>query len=117
MPDTLVLPPTIGLSFGSSLQSQARVLRAGFGSNYVQRQGDGLNPISRKYSVQFVNLLRVEAQEIEDFFTAHGGWQSFYFTIPGQDDPTLWICSDWTRSHVDRMIDTISASWEEVFVP
>lgn len=117
MTETLILPTKIGISFGSALSSQARVLRAQFGSQYVQRQGDGLNPINRKYSVQFVHLLISEAQYLDDFFRRHGGWEAFYYTVVGDVSPKLWVCSEWTRSHVDARIDSMTANWEEVFVP
>lgn len=117
MAETLILPPTIGFAFGSQMTSRARVLRAQFGHGYTQRQGDGKNPIERKYSVQFTNLLWEEANTLEDFFIARGGWEAFYYTKPGDDDPTLWICSNWTRTHTDAMTDGMSCDWEEVFIP
>lgn len=115
MADLLILPKTVGVNFGSEIESQHRVLKADFGYGYGQRQGDGLNSSMKRFRVNFTNLTRSEAQVLEQFFWAHGGFKSFRFTLPGEAQERFWVCEKHSRVYVDKMVDSISAEWEEVF--
>lgn len=112
---SIPLPPNVGVSVGSSLEESARVLKAQFGSGYAQRAGDGLNNIVGSYSVTFENLTRDEAAVIVQFFKTQGGARAFVFIPPGEEVERLWTCEKWKRTHVDATIDTVTASFEEVF--
>lgn len=114
---TLPLPGGVNIAFGSQLDTKARVLKASFGSGYVQRVGDGINSVVGLYNVSFQNLLRAEAQTLLDFLKARGGYQAFYYTPPGESVARMWVCEEWSRQHTDATIDTITAKFQEVFTP
>jgi len=100
---------------GASRQVQARVLKAEFGDGYSQRVGDGINTIRYVYAVSWENISRTDANLIDTFFRARGGHQSFYWTAPGEASPRLWVCETWQRTHSTATLDSISATFTEVF--
>lgn len=115
--DDLLSPMDVAISVGSSMEEQARVLVAQFGSNYAQRSGDGVNTITGNYSIAMENLTRAEAATVIAFFKSQGGYKGFYFTPPGEEAARLWRCEKWNRSHVDPTSDTVTAQLMEVFSP
>jgi phage-related protein len=115
--DNLPIGTGINVSFGSSHTRKARVLSAAFGNGYQQRAADGINNVRGTYSVVFTNLTRAEANTMDAFFTAKAGYLAFLYQPPGYSTPKMWTCSEWSRQHVDGLIDNISATFEEVFTP
>lgn len=109
------LPENVDVSLGSEVQSQARVLKAQFGNGYTQRAGDGQNAVADQYSVSFQNLTRPEAKVILDFLRERAGFQSFRYRVSGEDADKLWTCEQWSREHVSPMLDTVKATFIQVF--
>ncbi|QIG76093.1 minor tail protein M [Rhizobium phage RHph_I4] len=114
---TIPFPEGVFIETGSSRDETARVLKAQFGNNYTQRSGDGLNPIDTEMSIVISSITRVDSKTITDFLRERAGYQSFLFTIPGEDTPRQWTCEKWTVSHSTAVHDTISATLTEVFTP
>lgn len=84
-----------------------------FGDSYEQRQGSGINRQPRKYSLTFKRV-NAEIDAIDAFLAARGAIESFTYTHPGH--PTgVFVCREWTRADVARGIDSLSATFEEVF--
>jgi|TARA_R110002074_G_scaffold1229_3_gene7372 phage-related protein len=65
-----------------AMSSKPNVLVAKFGDGYQQRIAAGLNSITESFSVAFQNRPKVEADDIEAFFSAKKGVTSFAFTYP-----------------------------------
>ncbi|EJM92403.1 phage tail protein [Pseudomonas sp. GM67] len=84
-----------------------------FGDSYEQRQGKGINRQPRKYSLMFKRL-KTEIDAIDAFLAARGSVESFNYTHPGQSIG-VFVCREWTRTDVARGVDSISATFEEVY--
>jgi phage-related protein len=95
--------------------SKARVLKSNFGDGYVQRAGDGLNPIDTSISLTWSNLSIGDADDIIEFLEEKAGVEAFYFTPRGSATALKWVCEEWTRSEVDPSSDSISATFIRVF--
>ena len=65
-----------------AMSSKPNVLVAKFGDGYQQRIAAGLNSITESFSVAFQNRPKIEADDIEAFFSAKKGVTSFAFTYP-----------------------------------
>lgn len=115
MPATFSPPvnPSVG---GLTKSTQPRVLIADFGDGYTQRAGDGLNATERRLSVRWENISAADADMIEAFFEARRGYEAFLWNPP-QGGPTgkKWTCPEWERENVDTGIDSITATFRQVF--
>ena len=65
-----------------TMTSTPNVLVAKFGDGYQQRIASGLNSITENFSLAFNNRPKIEADDIEVFFSAKKGVTSFNFTYP-----------------------------------
>jgi phage-related protein len=68
--------------YGAQAGSAPRVRKAQFGEGYTQRSGDGLNPVLRRWALQFSNLSKVDADTLESFLRARVGVEPFEFVTP-----------------------------------
>lgn len=100
----------------ASRASKPRVLRADFGDGYSQRAADGINAVRDTYTVSWENITRTEANTADAFLRARGGWDAFYWTPPGGTQKT-WTCEDWKVTHTTATLDSLSATFVEVFDP
>jgi phage-related protein len=75
--DTKVLPDKT-----LAMASKPGVLVAKFGDGYQQRIATGLNSITESFTVAFQNRPKIEADDIEAFFSTKKGVTSFAFTYP-----------------------------------
>jgi phage-related protein len=75
--DTKVLPDKT-----LAMASKPGVLVAKFGDGYQQRIATGLNSITESFTVAFQNRPKIEADDIEAFFSTKKGVTSFKFTYP-----------------------------------
>jgi phage-related protein len=94
---------------------QTRVLKAEFGDGYGQRVADGLNPIRYTYNLSWDNLEDTDADTIEDFLIERGGYKAFYWTPPRSAVALKWVCETWTRVHTTAVLDTVQATFVQVF--
>lgn len=109
------LPRGCRVGFGSQVKRTAKVLSNNFGDGYVQRAADGINNVRKTYSVTISNLTVKESQALDDFFAGLAGWRQFYYQQPGRSSPDRYICSEWSITHSDAMIDSMTCSWTQVF--
>ncbi|WP_223644380.1 phage tail protein [Corallococcus sp. EGB] len=65
--------------YGAQADSVPRVRKAQFGEGYTQRSGDGLNPVLRRWALQFSSLSKVDADGLEAFLRARAGVEAFEF--------------------------------------
>ncbi|NRD64769.1 phage tail protein [Corallococcus exiguus] len=68
--------------YGAQADSVPRVRKAQFGEGYTQRSMDGLNPVLRRWALQFSNLTKVDADALEAFLRARAGVEPFEFVTP-----------------------------------
>ncbi|MBZ4373247.1 phage tail protein [Corallococcus sp. AS-1-6] len=68
--------------YGAQADSVPRVRKAQFGEGYTQRSADGLNPVLRRWALQFSNLSKVDADGLEAFLRARAGVEAFEFVTP-----------------------------------
>lgn len=113
MTDTFT--PPFAPSYGLSRQITPRVLGAQFGDGYTQRAGDGLNAIPRTATLEWKDLRVVDADTIETFLIAQKGYLAFYWTDPREGSPRKWKCPTWSRASPYGVVDSISATFEQVF--
>lgn len=110
------LTPAIAPSYSSTKSTKYKVIRAEFGDGYSQRVADGINSVKKMGTLVFENLAPSDADDIEDFFNDLKGADPFYYTLPLEGSPTLWI----TEGEVQRTYQgpnsiTITAKVEQVF--
>lgn len=108
-------PPIQPSISGLSKSVNARALVATFGDGYTQRGSDGLNAIGRTYSLTWNALSVANADTIESFFEARAGYEAFEWTAPRDSVAKKWIVQEWTRSNIDPTLDSISATFIQVF--
>lgn len=100
---------------GAQGKVKHRVRKAAFGDGYVQRVGDGLNPKTQRWPVSFTGT-EEEAQAIADWLDAHPGHISFLWTPP-LGVQTYWVCEEYDIAATEIDTYTISATFEQSFVP
>jgi len=99
----------------SARKSKApRVLSVQFGDGYSQRAGDGINLQPQTWSLTFAVRSNTVAAAIELFFETEKGFTSFDWTPPGGSS-AKFICREWSRSYDDYDVNSITATFDEVF--
>lgn len=102
-------------SWGSDLDTEARVNSSKFGDGYEQRVGDGLNTMPLMWNLKFETLTSANADTIENFFRTKNGTTPFTWTPPGKAEIKV-IARKWKRSYPDYS-QSISVVFEQVFDP
>lgn len=95
-----------------SVENEPRRKVHQFGDGYQQRRVDGLNPLSRKYSLTF-KLKPKQAVILDRFFVTHSAVTAFYFREPHQDRLIKVVCPKWTKT-MGRTHIQFSCEFEEV---
>lgn len=112
---TLTFPYALGPTTSASKQSEAKTLKADFGDGYTQRVGNGINNVRDTYTLSWEDISRTDAKTIDDFLRARGGWDAFYWTAPGATVAKKWICEQWSVTNASTVLDSVSATFIEVF--
>lgn len=112
---TQTFTPAKKPSIGSGANHEAAILEAKFGEGYSQRAGDGINNIRSDFPLVWTNASPSEAENIVSFFRARGGHESFWYTLPGYDDPWLFVCKKWSDPWATGNRYNVSATLERVF--
>lgn len=102
-------------SYGAAAARKPIIKTVQFGDGYMQRQPESINTNPQVWNLSFNNRDVSEADEIDDFLTARGGVENFKWTPPRSVTEGLFICMDWTRTVVVAGLDSISATFTEVF--
>lgn len=98
-----------------TVSSKPRVLTSQFGDGYSQRMVNGINSITKEWSVQFNSRDLSTCAQIEDFFEARKGVEGFKWTPPGDTITYSIICPEWSRSYDSHISASISAKFVQVF--
>lgn len=102
-------------SYTAEGETTARVREIGFGDGYKQRARDGINTMPTSWQLSFSNRESSEIDDIVAFLELHGGAEYFYWTPPRGALVLKYICKTWRRSAVAGNIDSLSATFEQVF--
>src|SRR6218665_2296257 len=106
--------PPRGPNLPARKTTNFRIKRADLGDGQVQRGQDGLNAATVEYELTWTDLALADADAIEGFLVARGGWQAFTYTVPG-DSARKYISGPVTRAYErDGQRATISATFTEV---
>ena len=91
-----------------------RIKQADLGDGSVQRGQDGINAATVEYELSWNDLALSDADTLEGFLVARGGWQAFTFTVPG-DIARKYRSGPVTRAYErDGQRATVSATFTEV---
>jgi hypothetical protein len=100
--------------FGASKKLTPRVKSIAFGDGYSQRVRDGINTNPQTWSLSFSNRTDIEADAIDAFLTARGGYESFDWT-PYGESAGKYVCKEWSKSLDGFNRNTIQAVFEQIF--
>jgi phage-related protein len=92
-----------------------RVKKAQFGDGYDQVAGDGINPRSQEWELNFVGP-EAYIREIKQFLDRHGGIHSFQWTPP-LEDVGLYRCEQYKPSPLGGKNYSLSATFTQAFAP
>lgn len=104
---------TYSPAYSANLTVQPKVRTAVFGDGYQQRVGDGINTIRRMWGLTFTGLV-ANVDSVESFLKTANGVDSFDWTPPDEASGKF-ICKSWSRSKDTYGVDTLTATFEEVF--
>jgi phage-related protein len=90
-----------------------RVIETQFGDGYKQTSADGINIKNEQHAIK-VHAYGSKAQEIMDFFDAHQGWKSFFWTPP-LGKLGLYTCSDPKPINQGANLYTITGTFVKSF--
>jgi len=103
--------------FGAQKKSQPAVRAAKFGDGYEQRVTFGINQNPKTWELRWSAASNSTADDIEEFLDARGGVESFDWTPLNDTSSYKFICRSWQRDHQYADINTITATFEQVFEP
>lgn len=103
--------------FGAQVAHKPNVRVAKYGDGYEQRLAYGINTSPQNWSLQFNSRSNAEADAIEAFLQARGGAENFDWTPPNGSTSMKFVCREWTRSMDKYNLNSISATFEQVFEP
>ena len=100
--------------YSSGKTSEMRVREASFGDGYSQRVADGLNAEGEEWSLVF-RLLVSQADTVEAFLRARGGFEAFLWTAPREATAKRWICGQWSREPAQPGTDDMRMTFRRVY--
>ena len=87
-----------------------------FGDGYAQFAKNGINARGSQWSVTIANMQQAQSDAVTGFIDAHAG-KSFFWTPPRSIKRGLFLCSKYTLTPVEFGLQSITATFEEVFFP
>jgi len=103
--------------YGAQRVSQPITRTVQFGDGYQQRLQFGLNQNPRKWELKWTAKTNSVSDAIESFFDARKGTESFDWTPLDEATALKWVCRSWNRTFDYPNINTITATFEQVFEP
>ncbi len=97
---------------GGASQHNVSAMRMDFGDGYHQDVQFG--PIDDRLDRQmrWEKLTRADALEMEQFFRDNAGL-AFAYTLPRENAPRYWVCTQWTRDETAPDHADIRATFQE----
>jgi phage-related protein len=103
--------------FGLTKKSEPRVRTVQYGDGYSQRLIYGLNQNPKVWNLTWTATSNSDADAIEAFIDARAGSEAFDWTPPAAGSSAKYICSSWNRELKYANINTITATFVQVFEP
>lgn len=103
-------------SAGTSGDVKHSLRRAKFGDGYGQVAKNGINARASVWTVNMPNLREDDSMTVVDFLDRNAG-RSFYWTPPRSITQGRFMCSAYTLTPVEFGLQSINATFEEVFFP
>ena len=104
--------------FGSSRKSEPNVRRVQFGDGYETRLTYGLNQNPRIWNLKWTAKDSTDADAIEAFFDARAADNASFDWTPLDDTTSYkWVVENWQRDHRYANVNTITATFRQVFEP
>lgn len=100
--------------FGANKKITPKIRSISFGDGYEQRATFGINNKPKVWSLTFSKRRDTEALAIDTFLDNLGGVQSFNWT-PYNGNQGKYICKEWSVSQDSFDMNTVSATFQEVF--
>lgn len=114
---TETFDPPKAPGFPAKKTTNYRVRKWEGGEGAVQVAQDGKNSVWVVYELTWPTLTLDEADEIETFMNARGGFEAFYYTVPG-DVERLYRGGSVVRANdYSGVVASVSVTLMEVFVP
>ena len=92
------------------------VKRVAFGDGYEQRQTFGINNKPEVWALEFRGRTTADAAAIDAFLRDAAAVRSFQWTSPA-DTAGLFVCDEWSRSLDEPDVETVRATFRQVFDP
>lgn len=92
------------------------IRRVQFGDGYEQAIAFGLNTQPVTWNLTFANRSNTERDNILTFFRTQGGFDPFDWTPP-YGSAGKYICEEWSTTMVAYNINTIQATFRQVYEP
>lgn len=109
------LPSTLAeIRTDASDTRKDRKLEVNFGSGYIQRGANGINPTDRDVSISFVGTI-AQIQVYIDFFDGLKGYQNFQWTHPNESTEYNWVVGDRTISYPGADLVKLSTTFTRDF--
>lgn len=100
--------------YGAAFEVKPKVRVSNFGDGYEQRQANGINTQPKNWSLRFSLRTNTEADAIETFLKTQAAVLSFDWTdinsVAGK-----YVCRSWNRTKDRFNLNTITATFEQVF--
>ena len=103
---------TYSPKYSSQVSKSPNVREAIFGDGYSQRVANGINTIKREWSLSFTRTSS-DIDAIDAFLEALDG-DSFDWTPP-KGSAGKWTCKSWTTGLDTYGVETLTATFKEVF--
>lgn len=100
--------------FGASKRITPRVRSISFGDGYEQRASYGINTKPKVWSLTFSKRTDSDALAIDTFLSNAGGVQYFNWT-PHNGTLGKYICKEWSVTQESFNMNTVQATFQEVF--
>lgn len=103
--------------FGAGKASKPTISPVKFGDGYEQRAAVGLNTNPKTWNLAFSKRDISEIDAIDSFLDARGAVERFSWTPPRASDPVVVVCRQWSRTYENAAMDSLTATFDEVFEP
>ena len=100
--------------FGATKNLQPKVNSISFADGYEQRARNGLNTNPQTWDLSFSNRTDTEAEAIDAFLTARGGYEAFDWT-PYNESAGKYVCKEWSKSIDGFNRNSIQATFMQVY--